>query len=116
MPRLRDIHQVLLRSCSGSRGMEPPTERPFTRWFEERLREHVLRKEDNMAEAKICDRCGEFFIEKKHNIDVYYSINIHTATTVGIGFTHMTRRADLCRNCEIELGRWFERKEELNND
>ena len=69
-----------------------------------------------MANAKKCDRCGDFYLDKKVSRAGYYSRGI---TFVGISGHTIGSIVDLCDDCQKKLARFLdgrELKEEETSD
>lgn len=59
-----------------------------------------------MANAKVCDRCGTFFIPERNSYQ--------TGPFVCISYNDLinVRQQDLCPDCRESLAKWFKNKAE----
>lgn len=59
-----------------------------------------------MADAKKCDRCGDYFTPNTAHEPTRFSVRCKDG---------QYRRKDLCHNCMEELDRWFKEGEQDGN-
>lgn len=63
-----------------------------------------------MADAKKCDRCGDFYTMDdlfRLGNEEYINVKIFKCTSIGDGFKHSDDRYDLCPKCMEKLIAWL---------